>query len=29
VEDISDEWRGERQKFMDIREKFLLYEESN
>jgi beta-N-acetylhexosaminidase len=29
VEDISDEWRGERQKFMDIREKFLLYEGNN
>jgi len=29
VEDISDKWRLEREKFMDIREKFLLYEESN
>ena len=29
VEDISDKWREEREKFMDIREKFLLYEESN
>jgi uncharacterized protein YbbC (DUF1343 family) len=27
VEDISYEWREEREKFMDVREKFLLYEE--